>query len=216
MIAKKIIFKSSICFIMLLFSLGFAFVPARCQAASDEVNGAGSSQRVDESPSVAERIENAKILYNTDHKKEALDILIKIPRAEQSEETYLLISNIYSEMGNTKSAVTFLNRAIDANPRSWRAYYNLGVIYQKKNDTKGAIENYKKAISKNRVFAHSYYNLGCVYLSEKNYKAAKPNFIKAINLKPDEKEFYYNLAYTYKMLGDEKNAQKILDVYNKF
>jgi len=196
MIAKKIVYKSSICFIILLLGLNLVLA--------------------NESASVQERIENAKILYNTDHKKEALDLLIKIPRHEQSEETYLLMSNIYSEQGNLKSAITFLNRAISVNPNSFRAYYNLGIIYQKKNDPKGAIESYKKAIWRNRTFPYAYYNLGCVYLSEKDYKAAKPNFIKAINLKPDEKEFYYNLAYTYKMLGDEKNAQKILDVHNKF
>ena len=196
MIMKNLIYKSSICFIMLLFGL--------------------NSATANEQMTSAERIESAKILYNTDHKKEALDLLIKIPREDQSEETYLLISNIYSEQGNLKSAVTFLNRAISVNPNSFRAYYNLGVIYQKRNDPKGAIESYKKAISKIRVFPYAYYNLGCVYLSEKNYKAAKPNFIKAVNLKPDEKEFYHNLAYTYKMLGDTKNAQKILDVYNKF
>ena len=196
MIAKKIIFKSSICFIVLLLALNSAFA--------------------NEQSSIAQRIENAKILYNTDHKKEALDILTKIPRSEQNEETYLLISNIYSDMGNSKSAITFLNRVISLNPHNWRAYYNFGVVYQKKNDTKGAIQSYKKAILKNRNFPYAYYNLGCVYLSEKKYKEAKPNFIKAINLKPDEKDFYYNLVYTYKMLEDEKNAQKILDVYNKF
>lgn len=196
MIMKKIIYKSSICFIMLLFGLNLAF---------------GNEQM-----SPAERIESAKVLYNTDHKKEALDLLTKISRQDQSEETYLLISNIYSDMGNLKSAVTFLNRAISMNPNSYRAYYNLGVIYQKKNDIKGSIESYKKAISKNRAFPYAYYNLGCIYLNEKNYKAAKPNFIRAVNIKPDEKEFYHNLAYTYKMLGDTKNAQKILDAYNKF
>ncbi len=212
MIIKKMSYKSSIrlAFPLIIRSLIVnlaVFVLLNSTCFSQEV--APPMEQIDIK-------ESAKVLYNTNNKKESLNLLLKIPRKEQTEETYLMISNIFSDMGNAKSAITFLQRALIINPNSFRAYYNLGVIYQKKNDLPSAIENYKKAISKNRSFAYSYYNLGCVYLEQKNFKAAKPNFIRAINSKPDDKDFYYNLAYTYKMLGDEKNAQKILDVYNKF
>ena len=47
-----------------------------------------------------------------------------------------------------------------------------------------------------------------------NFKTAKSYFNRAILRKRDVPDFYYNLAFVYKKLGDEKNAQKALTVYN--
>ena len=49
----------------------------------------------------------------------------------------------------------------------------------------------------------------------KNYEQAKKNLIKALELSPQNKDYYYNLAYCYKELHKEKQAKKILEVYNK-
>lgn len=199
MILNKLIYKSSISLILMIF-LGASCLAQEPLTPKDAL----------------EIKESSKVLYNTNNKKEALELLLKLPKNNQDEETYLLISNIYSEMGNYKSAINYLNKVIVLNKNTYKAYYNLGVIYQKKKDTESAIENYKKAISKKRDFAYAYYNLGCVYLDLKDYKRAKSNFVRAIYYKNDEKDFYYNLAYCYKMLGNEKSANKILDTYNKF
>lgn len=166
-------------------------------------------------PTANEIFEHSKVLYNTNNKQEALKALLTIPVGFQNEETNLLISNIYAEMGELDKAINYLKKAIVENKNYYRAYYNLGLIYQKKKDNFTAIENYKLAISKNREFPYAYYNLGCLYASLNDFRHAKSNFVKAIAYKNDDKDFYYNLAYTYKQLGDEKNAKKILAVYDK-
>ena len=49
----------------------------------------------------------------------------------------------------------------------------------------------------------------------KNYKMAKKNLIKALELNPKNKDIYYNLALCYKELNNKKQAQKMLEAYNK-
>ncbi len=126
-----------------------------------------------------------------------------------------MTANIYEDDGDDNKAISYLNQVIRMNPKSYKAYYNLGCIALKKKDYKLAIQNFKLSSQINRNFAYSYYNLGFSYMQLEDYDSAKKNFIKAISLAPEEKDFYYNLALVYKKLGDEKNAQKILDAYNK-
>ena len=47
-------------------------------------------------------------------------------------------------------------------------------------------------------------------------KTAKWQFYKAIDLNNQVADFHYNLAYTFKKLGNEKQAKAYLDIYNKF
>lgn len=202
MIIKKFALKSFISLIV------FGFLSCFNCFAKEE-------QNTPKGPTVDEKIEYSKVLYNTNNKKEALELLLSLPVEAQNEEVDLLISNIYSENGDYKNAVLYLKNAVVKNKEYFRAYYNLGVIYQKQKENYLAIENYKIAISKNREFPYSYYNLGCLYLTLKDYKKAKSNFVKAVAYKNDDKDFYYNLAFTYKQLGDEKNAKKILAAYDK-
>ena len=57
--------------------------------------------------------------------------------------------------------------------------------------------------------------MGCAYLGLKDYKAAKNAFEKAIKIKADEADFYYNLAIAYKNLGNDKEMQNAVELYNK-
>lgn len=209
MIMKNSIFKSSVCVII----LGFLWNCCTVFASAPLPKTPAPPKDVQTSP--IEIKNNAKVLYNTNNKKEALALLVKLPRAEQNEETNLIIANIYTEMGKYINARTYLNKILFINPKSHVAYYNLGIVYTKMKNPEEAIASYKKAISNKRDFAYSYYNLGCIYLEQKQYKKAKSNFIRAIYHKNDEKDFYYNLAYSYKMLGDEKNAKKMLETFDK-
>ncbi len=159
--------------------------------------------------------DKAFALYQTKQNDQALEILNKIPKIQQTEEMLIITANIYEDNGDDAKAINYLNRAIRLNPKSYKAYYNLGCIALKKKDYKLAIENFNLCAKINKNFAYAYYNLGCCYLQTQDYKAAKKNLIKAISLAPNEKDFYYNLALAYKKLGDEKNAAKILDAYNK-
>ena len=165
---------------------------------------------------VKDALEKAYALYETKQSEEALKIFDKIPKNFKTAQTYLIEANIWEDKGDLNKAVSLLNRAIRVDNSYWKAYYNLGCIFMKKKNYEIAIENFKQAIKYNPEFAYAYYNLWCCYYQTEAWGNAKKNYIKATTYKSDEKYFYYNLELTYKKKGKEKEAQKVLEIYNQF
>ena len=154
-------------------------------------------------------------LYSTNNKKEALEMLSKIPQNRKDEDIFVVIGNIYDDLGQRGIAIENFNKAVSVSKKPYKAYYNIGCILLKKKSFELAQENFKMSIKCNKDFAYSYYNLASCYIANEQYSKAKRQLIKALSLKADEKDFYINLAYCYKMLGDSKSAQKIVDSLNK-
>lgn len=159
--------------------------------------------------------EEAFALYSTNNKEEALRLLDEIPQNYRNDDIFVIAGNIFEDMNENSVAIENFNKAINTNPKSYKAYYNIGCILLKKKSYKLAEENFKLSIKHNGDFAYGHYNLASCYIAQNDYKKAKRHLIKAINLKPDDENFYINLAYCYKMLDNKKAAQKILDSLNK-
>lgn len=159
--------------------------------------------------------QNAFALYNTNHTKEAYELLSDIPDNKKDEEVYLILSNIEMDKNNTDKALSYLKSSIQKNPEYYKAYYNLGCLFMQRRIYTLAIDNFKLAVKYNKENPYCYYNLASAYINTGEYKKAKKNLIKAIYLKNDEKDFYYNLAYVNKKLGKEKDSRKMIDFYNE-
>ncbi len=153
-------------------------------------------------------------LYSTDNKEEALELINRIPQNRRDEDVFVVLGNIYDDMGKRGTAIENYNKASLVSSKAYKAYYNIGCILLKKKSYTLAKKNFKLSIKNNREFSYAYYNLASCYIAEENYSKAKKYLIKAIALKADEKDFYINLAYCYKMLGNEKAAAKIVDSLN--
>lgn len=166
------------------------------------------------SEEVANKKEEAYVLYAANKIDESYKILISISEKDMNEQDFLLLSNISLDKKSYLDAISFLGKSIERNKKFYKAYYNLGNIYFEQKKYNIAAEFYRKAISYKRDFAFSYYNLGCAYLKENNVKKAKKSFEKAIQLKDDEPDFYYNLALCYKKFDDAANAQKNIELYD--
>ena len=154
-------------------------------------------------------------LYSTNNKKEALEMLSKIPQNRKDEDIFVVIGNIYDDLGQRGVAIENFNKAVSVSKKPCKAYYNIGCILLKKKSYDLAEKNFKMSIKCNKDFPYSYYNLASCYIAKEQYSKAKRQLVKALSLKADEKDFYINLAYCYKMLGNDKAAQKIVDSLNK-
>ncbi len=154
-------------------------------------------------------------LYSTNNKKEALEVLNRIPQNRRDEDVFIVIGNIYDDLNQRGIAVENFNKAVNISKKPYKAYYNIGCILLKKKSYDLAEKNFKMSIKCNKEFSYAYYNLASCYIATQQYSKAKRQLIKALSLKADEKDFYINLAYCYKMLGDNKAAQKIVDSLNK-
>ena len=159
--------------------------------------------------------QQATAFYSDNNFQKTMELLLQIEENERSAQDWLLLGNLLDEKGEQEQAVFMYQKAINVNPKYYKAYYNIANIYLGQNKYSMAIENYKKAAKLNQTNPYVYSNLACAYLKQGKLREAKNALIKAITLKNDIPEIHYNLAYVYKSLNKPKLAQTYLDNYNK-
>lgn len=159
--------------------------------------------------------QQARVLYVQNDIDKAYKVLQTKGEEYRSAEDWLLMGNILQDKDKLTEAVYMYKKAIEKNPKYYKAYYNLGYIYLIQDKPNMALAEFKKSVKYKDNFAYGYYNMGCAYLKLKDYRNARYNFFRAIDSKNDVPEFYYNLAYAFKKLNKEKQAKTYLDIYDK-
>lgn len=157
----------------------------------------------------------ATAFYSDNNFQKTMDLLLQIEEKERSAQDWLLLGNLLEEKGEKQNAIFMYQKALFADSKYYKAYYNLANLYLADEKYNAAVENYKTAIKLNKENPYIHYNLGCAYIKLGEIKKAKSEFIKAVTLKNDIAEVHYNLAYIYKSLNKPKIAQTYLDNYNK-
>lgn len=157
----------------------------------------------------------ATAFYSDNNYNKTMDLLLQIQEADRTAQDWLLLGNLLDEKGQKNEAIFMYQKAISADPKFYKAYYNLANIFLEENRNNIAIEYYKKAEKLNKKNPYLYYNLGCAYIKQAKLKDAKNALLKAVTIKNDIPELQYNLAYVYKNLNKPKIAQIYLDNYNK-
>ena len=117
------------------------------------------------------------------------------------------LGNSYDDVGNIKSALLALERAIEINPTLSEARANLGNIYLIKDQVSDAIYEYKAALKINPGDAKTHNNLGNAYLrrsdaKDSNFKKgwlkyAVSEYLQSLKLDPNFPDAYKNLAVAY-------------------
>ena len=162
-----------------------------------------------------ETSQQARVLYVQNDIDGALKILKEKSESERTAEDWLMLGNILQDKEKIDEAIYMYNKAIAADPKYYKAHYNLGYIYLIQEKPNMALSEFKLAVKYKPDFSYGYYNIGCAYLKLKKYSSARYNFFKALDLRANEPNVYYNLAYTFKMLNKEKQANSYLELYNK-
>lgn len=157
----------------------------------------------------------ATAFYSDNNFQKTLELLLQINETERSAQDWLLLGNLLDEKGEKENAIFMYQKALFADKKYYKAYYNLANIYLTDEKYLAAIENYKLALKYNKENPYIYYNLACAYIKTADLKKAKSELIKAVTLNNSIPEIHYNLAYVYKSLGKEKIAQDYLNNYNK-
>lgn len=157
----------------------------------------------------------AKTLYAANKLDDAFNVILQIPQEERTAQQWVLMGNIMMDYDKRGDAEYMYNSALKADPKYYKASYNLANMYLADGQPNKAIVEYKNTIKMKKDFAHAHYNLGCAYLKIGELQKAKTAFLDAIYYKPTEADFHYNLAYVYKQLNNKKSAQMYLDYYNK-
>ena len=94
-----------------------------------------------------------------------------------------------------QQAIALFKKALQLDPQSMRAYFQLGLVLTAQKKYTAAIESYQKALELDPEFADTYFNLGFVYAVSKNYAKAEEMYTRTIELKPNYlDEALFNLA----------------------
>ncbi len=99
--------------------------------------------------------------------------------------------------GNFGLAISLLNRAVEADPKSKYGWNELGLTYLDSNLDELAINAFQKQIEVNPYHDRAYNNLGQVYLRERKYDEAMKAFNKQIEIDPLHKYAHANLGRAY-------------------
>ncbi len=152
-------------------------------------------------------INNIMDLFNTGHKKEALninlDLLKKFPN---SAPLYNSIGVIYAGQNQLDYALNSYKKALNINPEFAPAYTNLGNLLCLSGDLDGGIEQFKKALKILPSSEVIYFNLANVQFQNNDLDSSIKNYLKAIKLKPRFAEAYLNLANVFNKIGEFDKA----------
>lgn len=157
----------------------------------------------------------ATAFYSDNNYDKTMELLLLIDENDRSAQDWLLLGNLLDEKNEKEQAIFMYQKALNTDPKYYKAYYNLANIYLEQAKYKLAIDNYKQAVKLNQVNPYVYYNLACAYLKQGENKEAKDSLIKSVTLRNDIPEVHYNLAYVYRKLNKPNLAQTYLDNYNK-
>ncbi len=104
-------------------------------------------------------------------------------------------------MGQSKSAVELIGRAISAKPSNPLYYSNLGLAFQNQGKLNDAVASYQKALSFKPDYAEAHYNLGNALLQQGKVDEAVASYSQALSFRPDHAEAHNNLGMALNVQG---------------
>ena len=133
---------------------------------------------------------------------------------QKTARDYLRSGNkLYQDSLFVKAEVDY-RKALDQDPKSADAMYNLGNALLMQQKAKGAMEQYEAAsrveTDKSKL-AQSYHNMGVILQSSKQYPQCIEAYKQSLRRNPKDNETRYNLALAQKLLKDQQQQQQNQD-----
>lgn len=131
--------------------------------------------------------------------------------AQKTERDYLRSGNkLYKDSLFVKSEVDY-RKALELDPQSTDASYNLGNALLMQQKAKEAMEQFEAAshIEKDKAkLAEIYHNMGVILQSSKQLPQCIEAYKQALRNNPKDDETRYNLALAQKQLKDQQQNQQ--------
>ena len=137
-------------------------------------------------------------------------VLIAIHRG--SDHDWLRVGNCALATRQFEKAEKAFEKALQKNPNSWEAHYNLAELYFTAKLSKKARENYLLAIEKDGKSFKPLNGMGLLLMTmDGNFAEAQKYFVRALQLEPNRKEPLLNLALSCAHLKQWKEAQRFAE-----
>lgn len=127
-------------------------------------------------------------------------------------DTLHLIGLLSHQRGNNDKAISFIRRAIHANPTEPLYHGNLALLFKLSGRIDDAVACYRQEILLKPDWAEAHNNLGSALRAQGRLNDAAQSYLRAIELEPELAEAYSNLGNVYLAQG---NKSKALQYYVK-
>ena len=130
---------------------------------------------------------------------------------QKTDRDYLRSGNkLYNDSLFIKAEVDY-RKALEINPKSTDAMFNLGNALLMQQKAKEAMQQYQSVakIEKDKSkLAQIHHNIGVIYQSSKQYPQCIEAYKKALRNNPKDDETRYNLALAQKLLKDQEQQNQ--------
>ena len=119
----------------------------------------------------------------------------------------------YKQEKYTESEISY-RKALEANPQSTDAAYNLGAALYKQGKFPEALQQYQTVINSEedtKKLAATYHNIGNVFMSQQDYAKSIAAYKQSLKKDPANNETRYNLALAQKLLSDQEEQDQNKD-----
>lgn len=136
----------------------------------------------------------------------AVRILQELVKTDYNFMTVFQLAEAYYANGNDAQAVQkyeeAINVALDANPKLFDAYKNLGNLYCRQGDYLAAEEQYFKAFTVNPSSDVLLVNLGTLEIQRDDFLKAQEKFKAALEINPRNDKAWVGLGFVFEKLGE--------------
>lgn len=114
------------------------------------------------------------------------------------------------KQGDLEGAIHAYREAVQLEPHSYQAYYNLGIVLLQIHDFQGAAAALQQAVQLKPGFASAYNNLGIAFSQQGNLDGAIDSFRQAIlhSKEASNTNFHFNLGVALWRHGDLASAKE--------
>lgn len=120
-----------------------------------------------------------------------------IERGDADADTYLFLSDLYTQHDRAAEAVPLLEQANEQYPDNVELQSRLLNAYVLANQMDRAMDRYREQVERNPENALYRYNYGSLLLNAEQYDEAIEQLTEAVRLDPDYASAYYNLGASY-------------------
>lgn len=119
----------------------------------------------------------------TDARRLIEELIVEDPKGKTVKDVYILGSEVYKELDNSKKAIECLEKAIAINSRNVKAYARLADLYQKNGMEEKAKKTFEVLLGLSPDNPEIYLALGEYNLEKKRYDKALDHYKKSNSLK---------------------------------
>jgi Tfp pilus assembly protein PilF len=130
-------------------------------------------------------------------------------QGEDDLASHVRLAKLYSDFGETETAVAHGLKAVSLDAKSAEAHAALGAAYVTQDHDFAAQENLEEAIQLNPNLADAHYNLGNVFLRYGVLDKAMTEYEAATKLDPRDPRFANNLGHLLMQRDRNKEAEEI-------